>query len=85
MLGELLEAVANGDVAKVKELVAEGADINGVNEQGMSPAFVAAAVESLAMLALLKELGADMEQRLPVQIRDLRQVGEDLRLTLGLS
>ena len=35
----------------------------------------------------LLDLGefTDMEQRLPVQIRDLRQVGEDLRLTLGLS
>lgn len=60
--GSLLDAVEVGDLARVEELVREGADINfrGNDPEGESPLMRAIASNQLEMTAFLIALGADV-------------------------
>lgn len=56
----LHQAAHDGDVAKVRQLVASGADINQRDRNGRTPAHVAAFASHDAVLRALAEVGANM-------------------------
>jgi hypothetical protein len=59
---QIIEAVKEGDIARVKELISSGADINQQDEQGWTPLNFAVGKGDLAIVKLLLEKGADVFQ-----------------------
>jgi len=59
----LHKAVATGDIAKVRKLLAEGADVMERDKNGLTPLHVAATVARPEMTTLLLEHGADVNAR----------------------
>ena len=55
----LLRAVRARDCRELGRLVANGADVNWVNEDGMSPLMMAARLGEVAVVTALLELGSD--------------------------
>ena len=58
---ELVRAVAEGDSAEVRQLVEQGADLNGADPNGITPLQVATSCGNVGMVNLLLEMGADPE------------------------
>ena len=58
--GLLHDAAKKGDIAKVKQLISDGADVNAKNQRGRLPLFLAASTE---IVRLLIEKGADFNIR----------------------
>jgi len=70
---QLIAAVRDGDVNKVKELLDGGADVNEPGEQGWTPLNWASGKGNLELVTLLVEKGADVfkvgrDQRTPQMI-----------------
>lgn len=70
---DLIEAVKNGNVERVKELIDSGADVDQQDEQGWAPLNFAAGKGNTAVVKLLIEKGADVlkvgrDQRTPMMI-----------------
>jgi len=61
--GDLFQASAQGNLARVEELVAEGVDVNARNEEGMPALFMAAASGNFQIVAYLSIGGADLTAR----------------------
>lgn len=59
----LLEAAHEDDVARIKELVAKGADVDARDAMGRTPTIVAAFASADDALRALAEAGADMNAR----------------------
>jgi ankyrin repeat protein len=57
----VLQAVIKSDIALVRQLIAQGADVNISNLNGCSPLLVAVGSENLEMVELLLEAGADVD------------------------
>lgn len=55
----LLEAIAVGDLAAFKKLIAEGADVNVKGENGITPLLTAVQYGDLEMVEILLEAGAN--------------------------
>ena len=55
----LINTATVGDVATMRRLVAEGADVNGQGAEGWRPLHVAAHHGHVAVVEVLVELGAD--------------------------
>lgn len=70
---ELIEAVQDGNIERVRELIASGADVDQQDEQGWTPLNFAAGKGNTAVAKLLIEKGADVfkagrDQRTPAMI-----------------
>jgi formylglycine-generating enzyme required for sulfatase activity len=65
---ELIEAVIDGDAAKVKQIVEDGADINTVTDnedfEGGTPIMISIATGNIEIVKLLVESGADVNSEL---------------------
>lgn len=59
----LLDAAANGDTATVLRWIAEGADINVVNEKGWTPLVMAAFNQHMQTVKVLVDAGADVNHQ----------------------
>ncbi len=59
----LAEAVAAGDIPKLRILLARGADVNAANKEGETALMVAALEGRTEMVRFLIERGADLEAR----------------------
>lgn len=59
----LLEAAANGDTANVLRWIAEGAEINVVNEKGWTPVVMAAFNQHMETVKVLVAAGADLNHQ----------------------
>ncbi len=59
----LIESAMSGDLEKVQQLVADGADINFANRVGMTPLMVAAQWNRPKIVGFLLSRGADLEAR----------------------
>jgi ankyrin repeat protein len=57
----LLDAIYNGDVEQVKQLIAGGADVNARTENGESSLYILSAAPNVDIAKLLLESGADAE------------------------
>jgi ankyrin repeat protein len=68
---ELLEAAADGDVAEVRWLVAQGVDVNVEDGNGARPLHWAAAHGHMELVTTLAELGADVHAAASVGQRPL--------------
>lgn len=55
----LIIASYNGELAEIKRLLAEGADVNATNERGVTPLISATAGYQLGVVEFLLSLGAD--------------------------
>ncbi len=62
---QLVTAAADGDLAAVSELLAEGADVNADNGFGVTPLYTAADWGNLELVRLLLEHGADPDSSPP--------------------
>ena len=58
---DLLKAVNADDISRIKNLLNEGLDVNGMNEDGWSALMVAASKGSMEILKLLIENGAALD------------------------
>lgn len=56
---EFRRAITVHEMDRVRSLLAEGVDVNSVNDQGMTPLMVAAGAQSPLIVQLLLEAGAD--------------------------
>jgi uncharacterized protein len=70
---ELVEAVKDGNIERVRELIASSADVDQQDEQGWTPLNFAAGKGNTAIAKLLIEKGADVfkagrDQRTPMMI-----------------
>ena len=70
---QLIEAVRNGEAARVKEMIESGSDIDEPGEQGWTPLNWAAGKGNLEMVTLLVQNGANVfktgrDQRTPYMI-----------------
>lgn len=61
--GELHDAVKNGDIVKVRQLLERGADVNARNENGTTPLHFAARYGNTDIAKLLIERGADVNAK----------------------
>lgn len=61
--GGLNGAVATGDIAKARDLLAGGSDVNAGDSQGVTPLMVAAFSGNADMAKLMVEKGADINTR----------------------
>ncbi|MGD2174932.1 MAG: ankyrin repeat domain-containing protein, partial [Candidatus Brocadiaceae bacterium] len=61
--GELHEAAAAGDARAIGQLLAEGADVNALNDEGKSPLHVAAEAGQVEVCRALLDAGAELEAR----------------------
>jgi uncharacterized protein len=61
--GELIRAAATGDIAKVNEFLASGADVNERNSHGVTPLMAAAYKGNTELAQFLVEKGADVNAR----------------------
>lgn len=59
----LHQAILDADVEKVKQLIANGEDINLVNDKGLGAAYYAVASRKLSMLKLVISLGASIDYK----------------------
>lgn len=59
---QIIEAVKEGNIARVRELIGSGADVNQQDEQGWAPLNFAASKGDLTIAKLLLEKGADVFQ-----------------------
>jgi ankyrin repeat protein len=59
----LIEVTEAGDMAQMRELLANGADVTARNAQGWTPPHVAAAGGDVAVLTLLMQYGAAVHAR----------------------
>ncbi len=60
-LNSLAKAILFGDLADVQRFIAQGADVNGLDEYGYSPLIEAILVNKLDIIKLLIELGAEVQ------------------------
>ena len=58
---QLIEAAQRGDLALVKTILAQGADVNGKDEEGATALMVAANAGHLAVVSALLDRGADVD------------------------
>jgi ankyrin repeat protein len=58
---DLHDAVTSGDVATIRTLVAQGADVEAEDDNGMKPLNLAAALGQVEAVKTLVELKADIE------------------------
>jgi uncharacterized protein YjhX (UPF0386 family) len=68
---QLLDATGDGDLARVRELVALGADVKWMNKDGWAPLHVAAQMGHEEMTRTLADLGADKEAHAAGGLRPL--------------
>ncbi|RCJ21073.1 hypothetical protein A6770_30860 [Nostoc minutum NIES-26] len=61
-LQKFFDAVSEGDTTTVRELVAQGLDINSLNEDGITAVHCAVAGGNVRMIELLAELGVDLNR-----------------------
>ncbi|BAY26955.1 hypothetical protein NIES2100_67710 [Calothrix sp. NIES-2100] len=61
-LQKFFDAVIEGDTTTVRQLVAQGLDINSLNENGSTAVHCAVAGGNVQMIELLAELGADLNR-----------------------
>ncbi len=82
-LNELIEAIKSDSVVKVEELLGEGCDLNGVDEDGSPPLLIAVKHgASKDVVELLLKSGADLEWRTPEGVSLLDEAVERNRLDL---
>ena len=62
-VGNLVDAAADGDTAKVQELLSSGVDINGHARDDWTPLTVAAREGHVSVVRLLLKNGADVNER----------------------
>jgi uncharacterized protein len=61
----LLKAASQGDVAVIRELIAEGAEVNATNGDGNNAIWLASAAQSLDAIESLIAAGVDVNHRNP--------------------
>lgn len=62
-LQKLMDAITAGDVAAAKQAIADGADVNGKNEQSVTPLHYAVLTCNLEMVNVLLENKADVNMK----------------------
>lgn len=60
---DLLKAVNADDISRIKDLINEGLDVNGMNERGWSALMIAASKGNMEILKLLIENGAALDDK----------------------
>jgi len=60
---ELFPALFDHDVPRLRRLIAEGADVNALDEQGQTPALLAVCLEDMKLLTVLRDAGANLLAR----------------------
>ncbi len=65
---QLLDAASRGDVGKVVALIADGADVHGINQAGNQAIHVAAYEGHVSVLEALLKRGADFPACLSVGV-----------------
>jgi ankyrin repeat protein len=73
---ELLQAVADGNMARLRELVVLGADVNASNENGATPLHRAAVCGNTVAVRVLVETGAQVNAQQPTGMRALHWAAE---------
>jgi len=56
----LFPALYDRDLPRLRALIAEGADVNAMDRDGHSPAFLAVGLEDVKLLTVLRDAGADL-------------------------
>ena len=79
----LLDAVAKGDMSKVKELIKQGVDLNVRDSHGRTPLMVAAHMRDRRMLTALAAAGADLNL-LDNQAYDVITIASVLKDTMAV-
>jgi len=59
----LFPALYDRDLPRLRALIAEGADVNAMDRDGHSPAFLAVGLEDVKLLTVLRDAGADLLAR----------------------
>ena len=62
-INDLLKAAGGDDISQVKDLLDEGLDVNGKNNNGWSALMIAASQGNMEMLKLLIEKGAAVDEK----------------------
>jgi Ankyrin repeats (3 copies) len=60
---ELFPTLFDHDVPRLRKLIAEGADVNALDEHGQTPALLAVCLEDVKLLTVLRDAGANLLAR----------------------